>query len=58
MGNHFSYGATFRRPRFADRQTDLFGGTDFIAPDVLFKTTNAGEPKNTEDIQWGTPAEG
>jgi len=51
MGNHFSYGATFRRPRFADRQTDLFGGTDFIAPDVLFKTTNAGEPKNTEDIQ-------
>jgi len=24
-----------------DRQTDLFVGAEFIAPDVLFKTTNA-----------------
>jgi len=24
-----------------DRQTDLFVGTELIAPDVLFKTTNA-----------------
>ena len=34
-----------RRPRLADRQTDLFGGTAFIASDILFKTTNAGTPK-------------
>jgi len=34
-----------KRPRLADRETDLFAGTDLIAPDVLFKTTNAGAPK-------------
>ena len=34
-----------KRPRLADRETDLFVGTEFIAPDVLFKTTNAGAPK-------------
>jgi len=34
-----------KRPRLADRETDLFGGTEFIVPDVLFKTTNAGAPK-------------
>ena len=34
-----------RRPRLADRETDLFGGTEFIVSDVLFKTTNAGAPK-------------
>ena len=39
-----------RRPLLADRQTDLFGGTEFIAPDVLFKTTRAGAAKNTEVI--------
>ena len=33
------------RPRLADRLTDLFGGTEFIAPDVLFRKTNAGAPK-------------
>jgi len=34
-----------KRPRLADRETDLFGGTEFIVPDVLFKTTNAGAQK-------------
>jgi len=34
-----------RRPRSADRETDLFGGTEFIMSDVLFKTINAGAPK-------------
>jgi len=38
-------------PRLADRETDLFGGTEFIVPDELFKTTNTGAPKNTEVIQ-------
>ena len=28
-----------------NRQTDISSGTEFIAPDVLFKTTNAGAPK-------------
>ena len=40
-----------RRSRLADRQTDLFGGVEFIAPlapGVLFKTTNAGAPKKTQ----------
>jgi len=27
--------------------------TEFFAPDVLFKTTNDGAPKNTEVIQTG-----
>jgi len=31
--------------RLAEILTDLFGGTEFIAPDVLFKTTNAGAQK-------------
>jgi len=34
-----------KRPRLADRETDLFGGTEFIAPNVLFKKTNVGAPK-------------
>jgi len=34
-----------KRPRLADRETYLFAGTEFIAPEVLFKTTNAGAPK-------------
>jgi len=33
------------RPCLADRETDLFSGTEFIVPDVLFTTTNAGAPK-------------
>jgi len=37
-----------KRPRLTDGDTDLFAGTEFIAPDVLFKTTNAG---STEKIQ-------
>jgi len=41
MGNCFGSRATLRRPCLADRQTYLFVGTEFIAPDVLFKTTNA-----------------
>jgi len=28
-----------------DRGKDLFACTEFIAPDALFKTTNAGAPK-------------
>jgi len=34
-----------RWPRLTDKQTDLFVGTDFIAPDILFKTTNAEASK-------------
>ena len=34
-----------QRPRLADRETNLFDGTEFISPGVLFKTTNAGVPK-------------
>jgi len=45
MGNYFGWMATLRRLCLADRETDLFGGTEFIVPDVLFKTTNAGAPK-------------
>ena len=45
MGNQFGWRATLRRPRLADRETYLFGGIEFIVPDVLFKTTNAGAPK-------------
>jgi len=28
-----------------DRQAELFGSTEFTAPDVLFKTTNVVAPK-------------
>ena len=35
-----------RRPRLAERETDLFGGVEFIAPDVLFKTTKVEATKN------------
>ena len=45
MGNQIGRRATLRRPCLADRETDLFGGTELIAPDVLFNTTNAGAPK-------------
>jgi len=45
MGNQLGRRATLRRPCLADRETDLFGGTELNAPDVLFKTTNAGSPK-------------
>jgi len=58
MGNQFGWRATLRRPRLADRETDLFGGTEFIVPDVLFKTTNVGAKKNTEVIQTCAPVEG
>ena len=34
-----------RRPGLAEILTDLFAGTEFIAPDVLFKTTKAGAQK-------------
>jgi len=42
-----------RRPRLADRQTNLFGGTgtEFIAPDILFKATKAEAPENTEVVR-------
>ena len=45
MGNQFGWRVTLRRSRLADRETDLFGGTKFIVPDVLFETTNAGALK-------------
>jgi len=45
-----------RRPRLADRRTALFGGTEFIAPDVFFKTTKTEATKNTDVIQYGAPA--
>jgi len=34
-----------QRPRLADRETDIFSGTEFIVPDVLFKTSNDGASK-------------
>jgi len=46
MWSLFCSGATLRRPRLAQRQTDLFGVTEFIAPDALSKTTNAVTSKN------------
>jgi len=57
MGNQFGWRATLRRPCLADREIDLFGGTEFIVPNVLFKTTNARAPKNRV-IQTCAPAEG
>jgi len=36
--------------RIQRRETDLFGDTEFIASDGLFKTTNAGARNN-----WGYP---
>jgi len=47
-----------RRPRLADRWTFLFGDSEFIAPDVPFKTTKAEASKNTDVIQYGVPAGG
>jgi len=47
-----------RSLRLADRYADLFGGTEFIVLDVLFKTVNAGALKKTEVIQSGAPTEG
>ena len=58
MGNKFGSWATLRCPRSADRQTDLFVGTEFIAPDVLVKTTNTGAPKKHRDYLSGAPVEG
>ena len=34
-----------RRPRLADKKTDLLDITEFIAPEGLFKTTNVEAPK-------------
>ena len=45
-----------RRSCLADRWTDLFDVTEFIAPDGLFKTTNAEAPEK-QVIQSGAPAE-
>jgi len=44
-----------KRPRLADRETDLFAGTEFIVPDVLFQTTNAGAPKKTQRLSRHVP---
>jgi len=35
-----------RRPSLADTYTDLFGGTEFIAPDVLLKTSKDETTEN------------
>jgi len=51
MGNNFGSEATLRWQRLADRQTDLFVATEFIAPDVLFKTMNSGYQKNRLSCQ-------
>jgi len=45
MDNEFVSRATSRRQRLADKETDLCDVTEFIAPDGLFKTTNAKAPK-------------
>jgi len=58
MGNKIVSGATLRGPHLAGTSTDLYGGTEFIARDVLFKSTNAGAPSSTEFIHTGVPAEG
>jgi len=50
--------ATLSRPRLADRETDLFGVTEFIAKDVLFKTTNAPEPKKRSGYPDRRPSGG
>jgi len=47
-----------KRPRLADREKDLFACTEFIAPDVLFKTTNAGAPKKHRDYPDMCPSGG
>jgi len=48
----------FEKAAFSGTLTDLFGSTEFSAPDARFKTTNAGHPKNVEGIQTGKLAEG
>jgi len=35
----------FKQAAYSGKLTDSFGGTEFIAPDVLFKTTNASALK-------------
>jgi len=47
-----------KRPRLADRETYLFAGTEFIAPDVLVKTMNAGAPKKHRDYPDMCPSGG
>jgi len=47
-----------KRSRLADREKDLFAGTEFIAPDVLFKKTNAGAPKKHRDYPDMYPSGG
>jgi len=42
VGQLILLGGHFEKARF---NGDLFGGTGFIAPDVLFKTTKAGAQK-------------
>jgi len=58
FGNRFFSVNLRRRPCLADRWTDLFGGSDLFAPDVLFEITNAGAPKNHSGYQDRCPAEG
>jgi len=59
MGNQFGWRATLRRPHLAVRETDLFGGTEFIVSDVLFKTMKGHWKKHrlsrrvpTEGQRW------
>ena len=58
MGNKFGSLSTLRWPRLADRWTDLFVGTEFIAPDVLVKTTKTGAPKKHRDYLVRCPGGG
>jgi len=58
MGNKFCSRATLRRPRLANKKTDLFDVAEFIAPDVLLRQRTSAHGKKTEVIQPGVPAEG
>jgi len=40
------------------RLTDLFGDTEFVVPDVLFKTTNARAPKKRRGYPDRYPSRG
>jgi len=42
----------------AHKWIDLFGGTEFIAPDALFKITNAGAPKKNKGYPIRCPSGG
>jgi len=47
-----------RRPRLADKKTDLFDVTEFIVPNGLFKTTNVEAPNKHRVYSVGCPSRG